>query len=287
MEKRQMPKKRPSKKTETLEVRISPELKSAVGRLSAARGQSMSEVVRDLVDREIGNPALFKQHSGVTTMAQVARNPIARWGVGTASVLTLAVAYSLATHTPAIASATSEARVTFAELDRNGDQVVTPDEYAALVAEERAEDPEVFAEPPAACMGTFVEEEFAEEAEYASMSPEMVAQEEFAFLDSDQDGAVGFDELAAFVIAERAREFLEFDEDGNGFVTLDEVELAVNGPGLEVEKSELAEDGLSAACIDALFAGETDEAPEDARQVLAEYDANRDGRVGLVEFLEQ
>ncbi|MEM8630693.1 MAG: EF-hand domain-containing protein [Pseudomonadota bacterium] len=282
-----MKKRRPSKKTESIEIRVSPEQKAALHDLSMGRGLSMSETVRGLVERELMRPAETPLQTGDPFMAQIARSRTARFGLGFASIFALAVAYSLTVQSPAAASVSAEARMTFAEIDANGDNLLTPEEYAAQITRERAEEPPESRVVPAACAGTFIEDDFAEEAAAMSLPAAQVAQDEFDFLDSDQDGAVSFEELEAFLLAERARDFLEFDEDGNGFVTLAEVTLRLNGETRAEEAAFLAEEGLSDACIDAILADwEDGGAAENPRQVLAEFDINRDGRVGLVEYLE-
>ena len=280
--------RRRSKKTDTIEVRVSPELKSEVGRLGAARGQTMSEVIRELVDRELARPVETETQTGNSLMSRFVSLPLARVGILGASVLGLALAYSFAGQMPALASVQAEARMTFAELDRNGDDVITPEEYARQIAKERTAEPWEPEIIPAACAGTFIEEEIAEETAKMTAPPEDLAEEHFAFLDSDRDGAVAFAELEAFLLAERAREFLEVDEDGNGFVTLDEVREQLRVPSPEEEAAWLAEDGLSEPCIQALLEMEVtlDEETEDPRLFIAEFDGDRDGRVGLLEFLE-
>ena len=122
-----------SKKTDTIEVRVSPELKSALGRFSETRGQSMSETVRDLVGRELAPPADPIGQTGVSTMARLARSPIARFGLLSASVLGLAAAYTLTPQNAAVASVATEARVTIAAHDRNGDDNLAREFYSLAV----------------------------------------------------------------------------------------------------------------------------------------------------------
>ena len=286
-----MTERRRSKKTDTIEVRVSPELKSAVGRLSASRGQTMSEVIRELVDRELGRPVEAVTQTGDFAMSRFMNMPLMRAGLLGASVLGLALVYSVVAQVPANASVQTEARITFAELDRNGDDVITADEYALHIAAERAEEPWEPEIVPAACAGTFVAEEIEEETAEMTAPPQELAEERFAYLDSDKDGAVSYVELEAYLVAERAREFLDYDEDGNGYVTLAEVTELLREPSREEEAAWMEEDGLSEACIAALLGPEETrgepETPEDPRVILAEYDLDRDGRVGLLEFLER
>ncbi len=46
-----------TKKSETLEIRVSYELKSKLADLSEQRGSSMSELVRGVIDRELAGPS--------------------------------------------------------------------------------------------------------------------------------------------------------------------------------------------------------------------------------------
>lgn len=276
-----------SKKTSTIELRVSPELKDAIGRFSARRGESVSETIRELLSRELVEEGV-QPTKGIKMMKTLVRTRLGRGGLMLASVCALAVAYSFAAQAPAGASVGAEARVTFAELDTNGDAVITPEEYASRIAEEQAdtaEDEEDLLALLSACEGTFITEERAELAR----APSELAAERVAYLDSDRDGNVTYEELEALIIAERAQEFLDFDEDGNGFVTLSEIELRFAPAKVEEEKANLAEEGVTEACITALIGTDDpdDELDEDVRLLLAEFDADRDGRVSLIEFLER
>lgn len=213
------------------------------------------------------------------------------------SVGALALGYSMATQHPVAAYSDGELRLLFAEFDRDMNDAISPEEFAAFVAEEEAEDEvsdEAHSGPgfPVACAGTFVEEEYLEEqAEAGARDPAA----EFATLDSNRDGRLEFDEIAAMVIAEHAREFIEHDEDGNGFVTLAEVEAMLTPEPIEILARELADEGLPQPCIDAILAEEAagraldaDEDPaREARLLIAEHDLDRDGRVGLMEYLDR
>ncbi|MEL6169806.1 MAG: EF-hand domain-containing protein [Pseudomonadota bacterium] len=278
---------RRSKKTQSIELRVSPELKSALTKMSAARGESMSETIRSLVGQELARPADVSNLIGAHIMTRLTQSPLARASLLGASVVALALVYSLATQSPAVASAAREARITFAELDKDADGMITPAEFAAKIAAEREVEQPELPVAPAACAGTFIEEELAIEAEEMAMPVQTVAEERVAELDSDGDAAITFDELEAYLVAERARDFLDIDEDGNGYVTVDEVALMMAPPNRAEEAAFLADEGLSDACIDAVL-GEfkEDGFTEDPSVVLAEFDIDRDGRVGLMEFLE-
>ncbi len=271
-----------SKKTETIEIRVSPELKQALARLSSDRGASMSAFVRSLVDQEVQGTR--RNPDGDMHMFTLSKSRLAKVGLAALPVLALSGLYAFSSNTPVAAS--PQFRVAFAELDRNGDAAITRDEYLAhLNAEMADEDPFIV---PAACKGTYIEED-------AAMTPEDRASEDIGIVDADGNGTVSYDELAALLTRERAEEFLEVDENANGFVTLAELSLAFLDPQ-EAQADEVAyddEDGLSAACVAALEAleraeweddeGETE---DDLRLWMAEIDADRDGQVSLMEYLE-
>lgn len=282
--------KRPrSKKTSNIEFRVSPELKDALGRFSAARGETVSETIRALVNREL-QATVNGIHPGETMMARLTKSNLARGTAMMATVAALAVGYSFAAQTPATASVGVEVRMAFAEFDSNGDKVITEDEYIEVIAQEREDEAGYEGEIAGlleACAGTFIAEEIAEEQAELAMPIDAVAKERVAYLDSDQDGAVTFDELEAYVLAERARDFLEFDADGNGFVTLEEVAALLAPTDVEAERAELSAEGLSEACVTALVADdEVEETDESPRVVMAEFDLDRDGRVSLHEYLD-
>lgn len=259
-----------SKKTETIELRVSPELKSELRALSDERGRSVSDLVRELIGRELDGAADPQPVSGGSPMTHRPLRRAGRLALAALPILGLAMLYSLPGQRPAVAS--PEIRVTFAELDRNGDGAITEPEFAAAMA--AAPLPPV----PAACAGTWLEHE-------ALRTPADIVRDEMAYLDANADGTITYDELEARLIAERADEFLQLDADGDGFVTLDEARVAMS--------DELArDDGLGVACSAALEAqeaaalgGEALPAEEAARLEIAAVDADRDGRVTLEEYL--
>ena len=263
--------KRPSKKTETIEIRLSPELKSALGQLSQGRGRSMSEMVRALIEGEVEGP-----RPPMTTGDQTMTFPKRLRHLALAlPVLALATVYLVTAQGAATAS--EEARVFFAELDRDGDARVTETEVAAfLTADGWAPDP--------ACGQP--DEDPCDLAEMAALQLDRV--------DSDGDGIADFAEVSAVILRDRAGDFLDMDFDENGFVSMDE--LVAGEVYWMIEEPEIAaEEGfaLSQACIDQIEAetvsglAATCGFETEARVELAVFDTDRDGRISLMEFLER
>ncbi|MEO0915334.1 MAG: hypothetical protein AAFY59_20495, partial [Pseudomonadota bacterium] len=194
-----------SKKTETIEIRVSPELKSELSALSAAHERSMSEVVRGLIQSHVASGGQ-SQPDGDTLMFRNAMNRAAKAALISLPLLALVMLYSFSASPPVAAS--SEFRLFFAELDVNADNRVTAEEYTRFLIEEEAFEPEA---------------DCAAEGEPCSAAE--LAAADIARIDSDADNSIAYVELEAFLLAERAAEFLEVDLNGNGFVTADEYTL--------------------------------------------------------------
>ena len=263
--------KRPSKKTETIEIRLSPELKSALGRVSQGQGRSMSEMVRLLIEGEVDGPRQSNLTGGTPmTLPKPFLRPLAM----ILPIVVLAMIYLISAQGPATAS--EEARVFFAELDGDGDARVTQAEVEAFLIAEGWE-------PDPACGQP--EEDPCELAEMAALQLDRV--------DSDRDGVADFAEVSAVILRDRAEDFLDMDIDENGFLSVDE--LVAGEVYWMVEEPEIAEEEgieLGQACIDQLAAEElaglaaTCGFETEARIELAVFDIDRDGRVSLTEFLE-
>lgn len=266
-----MPRPR-SKKTETIEIRLSPELKSALGRLSQGQGRSMSEMVRNLIEGEVDGPRPSILN-GAPPMKTLNFAPIWRGLAFGLPILILATVYLLSAQSPATAS--EEARMFFAELDVNGDGQVGQSEVEAfLVAEEWT--PETDCGTP--------------DADPCALS-EMAALQ-LARVDSDGDATASFEEVSAVLMRDRAEDFLDMDIDENGFISVDELVAGELYWFLE-EPEAAAEEGIviTGACATQMQAEElaglalTCGFETEARVELAGFDADRDGRVSLTEFL--
>ena len=114
------------------------------------------------------------------------------------------------------------------------------------------------------------------------------------FRSADGSGDVTYAEFEAVNLRDWAEDFLNADADENGVLTVDEMVADWLLWAVEVP-DELQEDGvtLSAACrarIDAeqvVGIAEACDLAHEGRLRIAEFDANRDGRVTLAEYLRQ
>lgn len=269
-----------SKKTETIEIRVSPELKSDLARRSQRAGRSMSDVVRGLIEAEAGGGPVPQLTQGGSPMTRSQKPALARAFAFGFPVLALAGVYLAFSQTPVSASA--EIRSHFASVDRNLDGLVSADEVRMVLVEDEWE-----ADP---VCGTAE----AEPDEPCTLDAAVTMQLDRA--DSDGNGTVDFEEFEAVSLRDRAEDFLYFDIDENGYVTADEYaghelwDLLDPEIAAQVE----AEDGfvLNAACRAQLEAEELLGLAEicgvtyEVGVELAAFDSDRDGRVSLREFLE-
>lgn len=257
-----------SKKSETLEIRVSQELKCKLSDLSAERGSSMSEVVRGVIDRELSG-----QRQETVEDQDMPLRPLrahSSKALYILPVLVFAGLYWGAGQEPV--SATPYARVFFAELDQNGDGLVTESEfYEFLTAEEALI--------------------FDDECDPAlePCTPEQIAAEEVRRADVNRDGRVEFTEFESSFIADRAIEFSASDLDQNGRLSEDEylstyvqfmAEDLHGGPPLSGDCLTLLQneqvDGVAGACL----------SDSERRMLMAEFDVNFDGQITLEEFLQ-
>ncbi len=257
-----------SKKTEQIEIRMSPELKGALVDLAKRQDRSMSDLVRGMIDAEVHGARNDIPSTGDMTMRTYNPLPLAfRAALLALPVLALAATYLLGANSPVAASA--EFRVFFAELDENRDGQVGAEEYANHLTREDA------VADVGACDPTT-------ETECTALK---VAAMEIAALDSDGDGVIAYPELEAVLMRDRAEEFLDADIDGNGFVTADELAA--------IESVWRMEDGetLTAECAALVQAETTSNAAqvcgldEDLAYELIAWDVDRDGQVSLREYL--
>jgi hypothetical protein len=106
---------RPPKKSETLEVRLPHEAKIAFMARCRSTGQTASEAVRLFIEGELaGRPRYRARLNG--------------WQALAAAVAGLAIGAAAA---PSLAQTVGADRAAFHSLDRNGDGVLTPAEFAA------------------------------------------------------------------------------------------------------------------------------------------------------------
>ncbi|MEM1237737.1 MAG: EF-hand domain-containing protein [Pseudomonadota bacterium] len=269
--------KRQSKKTETIEIRVSPELKDALSERASKAGRSMSEVVRGAIETQVaGSPQL----SGVNPMLKSPLTRAAQLTLATIPAVALASVYLFSAQSPVSASA--EIRSDFAFFDADADDAITQSEVIAAL---RGED----WEPVEACeTGTADADE--------PCTIEAAAADHFGRADANGDGRVSFDEFEYVMLRDRAEDFLYLDLDESGQISLDEY-AGVNLIELldpEIAAIVLEEEGfqLSAECSAQLEAEEVSGlaavcgVEQDLRAEMAIYDADRNGQVSLQEFLD-
>ncbi len=265
-----------TKKTESLELRLSPELKDALSNVSKSRGAPMSQIVRSLVEREINGGS---QSTPVEKGSIMTTPTFARVAVASAVILGIASLTLVAETSPASAGAT--ARMTFAEFDRNGDGAVTPDEFNTVVTgwdTAVVEEGDPFA-IPAACEAVFDDAE----------DQEANSNDLFAEFDLDQDGTVSFAEVSVATEAQLTMQFHDADENGDGLLSMDET---LDQP---LNVADLVAEDISGDCAEALVAqeaefmaeyGEDFDDPVEQRIQFAVMDVNMDGHITMTEYLE-
>ncbi len=260
-----------SKKTESIEIRVSPELKSALSRVSDGKGRTMSETVRDLIEGEVAG-RVSPPTPGDTIMLKATSARLWRGAIIALPIIALAFVYLLSAQSTATASA--EIRIFFAEVDADGDDQITGPEIEAFAAADGWR-----AEPDCAAM--------SEPCTLAAFAAEQLGR-----ADSDGSGAVSYPEFEAIMLRDRAEEFLDADLDENGMLTVDEI-VGAELYWLSQDAEAMAEEELtlSAACLAQL---EAEALPGIAvtcgfeaagRAELAQYDIDRSGSVSLLEYL--
>ena len=267
-----------SKKTETIEIRVSPELKDALSARASDAGRTMSEVVRGAIETQVAGGGM--QLSGVDPMLRKPLTRAAQLTLAAIPAVALASVYLFSAQGPAVASA--EIRAEFAYFDADGDDAITQSEAEAVLRSEGWQADEI--------CGT------ADAEADEPCTIEAAAADHFGRADADADGRVTFDEFQHVMMRDRAEQFLYIDFDESGQISIDEF-AGVNLIDLldpEIAAEVMAEEGfeLSAACKAQLEAEQvaglaaTCGVEQDVRGELALYDADRNGLVSLQEFLE-
>ena len=210
-----MTKKRPPKKTDSLELRIDPETNERFQVACREEGKAASKVIRDFVAAYAdGDKRAF---------AKLKESPIMRFLTttrGRMAAVTAAIALGTAVAGPAAADPRAEAL--FIWLDRNGD--------AGLSQEEFATPPDSV---PSSQWGLEISATTIEVPDVDEPGDAM-----FARLDADGDGLLSLDELDRSVIMQTAvnGNVLDADLDGDGRLNADEMIARIMQNGADASR---------------------------------------------------
>lgn len=178
--------KRRSKKSDTLEVRLEHEVKSALMRKAEAEGRSTSDVVRSFIDSYLAD-----QPKEARSMLLTLWKPAAAIGAASIALMWAALA-------PAPSQAQPDLRNMFRMLDRNHDGVISMAEFMS-----DASDPAIEKMHHAHMTNTAADKKMTAahaammKAAHGKASPQTL-RSHFAQLDSNSDGKVTFEEFQAF-----------------------------------------------------------------------------------------
>ncbi len=203
--------KRPAKKSETLEVRISYPLKTAFVEHCRNRGETVSDVIRTLMEDHLkqSEPRSWFNLERTTSMTRFfSKRPRASLasGVGMLGAISLGLA------APSVAN---DGRTQFDALDTNRDGIVSETEFiAGALGDEDA---------------VLSELESVDETHSLGALVVLTAHLEFIRYDANQDGELDFDEFSARFTSDNRQTFDHFDHDGDGRVTLSELEVSFGG----------------------------------------------------------
>lgn len=277
-----------SKKTETIEIRLSPELKADLKAMCSKQGQPVSKLVRRLVEQELSQNQSFDNEKGDGFMALTGRKNWKTLAATTAMALTLAISWNVMTQPAAMAQA--QVRASFAMIDQNEDGVITQTEFEneqmmdsfMLLDDERGthQEDEFLAQLSSECRQSFKKAIKAEGLE--------LDINDFKETDLNKDGKVSYQEYLDAYTKTLREEFELLDQDKNGVLT--KVELMQD---LENNQQELEALPIAQSCKkeieQILKAEEAQNAKYDknaTRIAWAILDANRDNQVSFEEFLK-
>jgi hypothetical protein len=285
-----------SKKTETIEVRVSPELKEQVTEVSRQRGQSISTLIRLLLRREVSGSA-----EGVGTKEQIVSlaksNRVMAFGMSAVAMIALAIGWNVVTQQDVAARA--DARVAFAEMDMNHDGVISREEHAAFTDMSGMKPGDLSDMKPGEAgetkMDSMSDMKMVEPGDmkmsddYSDMAFPKACEDDFrsspgdplddfAAVDTNGDGKVVYEELLDALVRKHTAAFKTHDANANN--SLDRTEF-MNSVVITVSRE----------CEKALgeeFAGTGDNDlgfMYDTQLSFAVFDENRDEKVTLYEYL--
>jgi|GEM_PF-6344987 len=270
-----------TKKTETIEIRVSREMKSDLTAMCEHRGEPVSQVLRTLVAREL--TAQTSGAKGPADMATSQMNTLKKITASAFAVTALAVGWNVMTQPSVMAQA--DVRATFAMLDVNDDGVVTADEFAQAETRQRMEAEAEFEADVA--IANRLSKTCQAELKRAELANGLDFDEgDFKNADANNDGKIGFNELLIAYTVTRKEEFSFLDQDKDGFLTKSEF-LAEPETGFEEDGGPVLSESCETELEAAMNASEPfSEAQSELRVIWAILDANRDNRISFQEFLE-
>ena len=240
--------KRPSKKSEMLEVRVSYEQKSALYAHCRETGQSASALVRDLISRHLSRSSwrtVFNRertHAMISIFSKRPRAALAS-AVGGAALMSLAVAAP---------SGAQDARAAFEAMDANNDSMVSTSEFVASVREGGLIwNPRAVSDAPRRQVGV-------SELEGHTRS-------EFARYDRNRDGRMTYAEFSGRYVALMHASFVALDRDAD---SADELAVALGGIGYD--EASVERNARPRVVM--------------AQELIAEFDGNGDGMLSFAEF---
>lgn len=205
--------RRRSKKSESIEVRLTLEDKQALMRNAASQGRSASEIVRDSI-------------ATYSPDAQSRSRRLGKWGRGAALLLlpafVIAVSYSLSSPASGDPDYRHAFLETLARLDKNRDGTIDRHEFAAQTFLDLA--------PSGGDDGT-LDVTVHRPPNFLDFSPDL--RGEFAAEDGDGDGRITLAEYVAYRHALAHRQFATLDADSNGRISLAEFRRQLGVPARE------------------------------------------------------
>jgi Ca2+-binding EF-hand superfamily protein len=212
-----MNERRPQKKSESIEVRVSHEVKSAFMRKALAEGRSASDVVRGFIALYLAD-----QTKEARSMIYRAWKPAAVLGGAALAILWSALA-------PSPVSAAPDLRAAFARFDRDGDRAITLAEFLDhspdMLFVNKADSP-----PPSASTRPFIiplRRAVPAPPPSGTAPPEAMLRAEFVKHDGDGDGSVTFAEFETYHLRMIRAGFVSIDRNGDGGLDRAEFETAV------------------------------------------------------------
>ncbi|MEO1243425.1 MAG: hypothetical protein AAFX54_16060 [Pseudomonadota bacterium] len=284
-----------SKKTEKVEVRMSPELKARLSAHSTTKNEAISQIIRKAVERELA--LNVKTSAGVRTMS-----PSLKFASPSffASVIAVSVSGMLIVGSMQPATAEASVRMAFADLDRNHDGVIDRTEYdmGIIVSMDTKVEDASFAdlEIAAGCGDDFgrknlIGSPINETAE--AQRTAALLDEEFARTDRNQDARISFNEFRKLQRSEMADQFYSLDKDRNGRLSRTEYAggLFVEADGFWGDVCIEGVQGETFSLTETVVQNDATLTAEDiARAQRVEFaaaDENLDGAITLEEFLNR